>query len=259
MSEETTIPYPEWTRKGYRDASEGDGLVMSRPFRARGTVQPQQAPTLTCTGGCGTGVVVKDDREPSMLIRENTRKGYKEATEGDGIKLHQQAGMSRGIVQEGKVSALLAQNEGCGFGVVVKDDRDPGDEVEEDVSNQLPEMEDGDVLAMLTPGRDKKRQNGRRFKDDGTAFTITCQDIHGIAQQDSGKLRIRYLTPRECWRLMGQPDYAFDAAKAIGTSDNQLYKQAGNSIVVDCLMAIFDGMYVKRTWDGSQRTLGEWM
>ena len=257
MSDETTIPYPEWTRKGYRDASEGDGLVMSRPFRARGTVQPQQAPTLTCTGGCGTGVVVKDDREPSMLIRENTRKGYKEATEGDGIKLHQQAGMSRGIVQEGKVSALLAQNEGCGFGVVVKDDRDPGDEPEEDTSNQLPEMEDGDVLAMLTPGRDKKRQNGRRFKDDGTAFTITCQDIHGIAQQDSGKLRIRYLTPRECWRLMVFPDWACDYAVEAGTSKTQLYKQAGNSIVVPVLQAIFEAMYQTNSWRSKRKTLDD--
>lgn len=77
--------------------------------------------------------------------------------------------------------------------------------------------------------------------------------------QEQSRLRIRHLTPRECWRLMGQPDWAFDAAKAIGTSDTQLYKQAGNSIVVDCLMAIFDGMYVGMTWDRTQRTLGDGM
>ena len=123
----------------------------------------------------------------------------------------------------------------------------------------MPEIRDGDVVAMLTPGRETKRQNGRRYKDDGTSFTITCQDVHGVVQQESGKLRIRYLTPRECWRLMGQPDWAYDKAVEIGTSENQLYKQAGNSIVVDCLMAIFDAMYVKKTWDGSQTTLGDWM
>ena len=128
-----------------------------------------------------------------------------------------------------------------------------------DRTELLPEIGEGEAVSMLTPGRAVKRQNGPRFKTDGTSFALTCQDIHGVAMMDHQKLRIRYLTPRECWRLMGQPDYAFDAAKAIGTSDNQLYKQAGNSIVVDCLMAIFDGMYVKRTWDGSQRTLGEWM
>lgn len=52
-------------------------------------------------------------------------------------------------------------------------------------------------------------------------------------------MRIRKLTPRECWRLMGFSDEDFDKAKAAGISDTQLYKQAGNSIVVDVLMAIF--------------------
>lgn len=43
---------------------------------------------------------------------------------------------------------------------------------------------------------------------------------------------IRRLTPRECWRLQGFPDWAFDRAKAAGVSDTQLYKQAGNSVTV---------------------------
>lgn len=56
-------------------------------------------------------------------------------------------------------------------------------------------------------------------------------------------MRIRKLTPRECWRLMGFNDADFDKAKADGISDTQLYKQAGNSIVVDVLMAIFRSLY----------------
>ena len=51
--------------------------------------------------------------------------------------------------------------------------------------------------------------------------------------------RIRKLTPKECWRLIGFSDADFDSAKASGVSNSQLYKQAGNSIVVDVLMAIF--------------------
>ena len=43
---------------------------------------------------------------------------------------------------------------------------------------------------------------------------------------------IRCFTPRECWRLQGFPDWAFDRAKAAGVSDSQLYKQAGNSVTV---------------------------
>jgi len=56
-------------------------------------------------------------------------------------------------------------------------------------------------------------------------------------------VRIRKLTPRECFRLMGFSDTDFDACKAAGLSDSQLYKQAGNSIVVNVLMAIFGELY----------------
>lgn len=52
------------------------------------------------------------------------------------------------------------------------------------------------------------------------------------------KYRIRKLTPRECWRLMGFCDKDFDAAAAVN-SNTQLYAQAGNSIVVDVLEEIF--------------------
>lgn len=55
------------------------------------------------------------------------------------------------------------------------------------------------------------------------------------------EVRIRKLTPRECWRLMGFTDEDFDKAKEVN-SDSQLYKQAGNSIVVEVLEAIFREM-----------------
>ena len=51
-------------------------------------------------------------------------------------------------------------------------------------------------------------------------------------------LRIRKLTPRECWRLQGFPDWAFDRAKKAGLSDSQLYKQAGNAVTVPVIQAI---------------------
>ena len=54
-------------------------------------------------------------------------------------------------------------------------------------------------------------------------------------------VRIRKLTPRECYRLMGFSDEDFDKAKEVN-SDSQLYKQAGNSIVVNVLMEIFKEM-----------------
>ena len=54
-------------------------------------------------------------------------------------------------------------------------------------------------------------------------------------------IRIRKLTPRECWRLMGFDDEDFNKARAVN-SDTQLYKQAGNSIVVNVLEAIMGNM-----------------
>ena len=49
--------------------------------------------------------------------------------------------------------------------------------------------------------------------------------------------RIRKLTPRECWRLQGFPDWAFDKAQKVN-SNSQLYKQAGNSVTVSVIAAI---------------------
>ena len=53
--------------------------------------------------------------------------------------------------------------------------------------------------------------------------------------------RLRKLTPRECWRLMGFTDEQFDKAAEV-CSNTQLYKQAGNSIVVNVLEAIIDNL-----------------
>ena len=58
------------------------------------------------------------------------------------------------------------------------------------------------------------------------------------------RYRIRKLTCREVWRLMGFSDEDFEKAQAVN-SNSQLYKQAGNSIVKDVLMAIFRQMNIK--------------
>lgn len=191
------------------------------------------------------------------------------------------------------------------------------------------------AIPVLTPDRLEKRQNGRRFKEDGEPmFTLTSQDRHGIVvagklpgnhdqnsrvystdglaptlstmqvgeqepkiiqkargfnkggqhsiaptlssnsyqennlvkivdfynkitKNEVGTLtssgggstvragsfgitdgyRIRKLTPRECWRLQGFPDWTFDKAQEVN-SNSQLYKQAGNSVTVNVIAAI---------------------
>lgn len=61
-------------------------------------------------------------------------------------------------------------------------------------------------------------------------------------------LRIRYLTPRECLRLMGFDDPSIDRLVAAVPSKTNQYKLAGNSIVVDCLEHIFKAIYIDGTF-----------
>lgn len=93
---------------------------------------------------------------------------------------------------------------------------------------------DGDGIDLSYPQSATRR--GR--VGHGVAKTIPTSD----SQETLDGFRIRKLTPRECWRLMGFDDADFDKAQAAGISNTQLYKQAGNSIVADCLEAIFSGI-----------------
>ena len=90
------------------------------------------------------------------------------------------------------------------------------------------------AIPVLTPNREKKRQNGRRFKDNNDSmFTLTAQDQHGVVLIKNKKYQVRRLTPLECFRLQGFPDWAYKRAREIGMSDTQLYKQAGNAVTVN--------------------------
>lgn len=122
---------------------------------------------------------------------------------------------------------------------------------ESNTSNALTTVQKDNMIAIPVsdPDRIKKQQNGRRFKTNGEPeFTLTGQDRHGVLTNEGSPkdaiqdLRIRKLTPLECWRLQGFPDWAFNLAREAGLSDSQLYKQAGNSVTVPVIKAIADGM-----------------
>lgn len=84
------------------------------------------------------------------------------------------------------------------------------------------------------------------LRDDNITNTVTTvQKDNVIIENKNKNYKIRKLTPRECFRLMGFSDEDFDKAKATGCSDSQLYKQAGNSIVVDVLYYIFKNLFKK--------------
>ena len=76
----------------------------------------------------------------------------------------------------------------------------------------------------------------RIVSQNGIAPTV--KENHGTVTATMQNLRIRKLTPKECWRLMGFNDGDFEKAEKVN-SNTQLYKQAGNSIVVDVLEELF--------------------
>lgn len=88
-----------------------------------------------------------------------------------------------------------------------------------------------------------KTRRGRVQESGNVCPTLMAsnQDLFKLEADKMAKFRIRKLTPRECWRLMGFSDKDFDAAAAVN-SNTQLYAQAGNSIVVNVLEEIFKNM-----------------
>ncbi|HGA1322624.1 TPA: DNA cytosine methyltransferase [Streptococcus suis] len=88
----------------------------------------------------------------------------------------------------------------------------------------------GDSVNLSHPNSATRR--GRVGKQ--VANTLLTGEEQGVVTPN---FRIRKLTPRECWRLQGFPDWAFDRAQAVN-SNSQLYKQAGNSVTVNVIEAI---------------------
>jgi DNA (cytosine-5)-methyltransferase 1 len=142
-----------------------------------------------------------------LKIKSATQKGFELATENDSINFS----VPNSKTRRGRFGKEVAQtlDTACNQGI---------------------------CIPVLTPDRAEKRQNGRRFKDDGEEmFTITTQDRHGIFDG----FKIRRLTERECFRLMDFPD-----TFTWPVSASQAYKQAGNSIVVKMLELIISRLNI---------------
>lgn len=95
-----------------------------------------------------------------------------------------------------------------------------------------------EVLGNVNPSG--KGMNGNVFSDKGLAPTLTTNK--GEGNKILSNLRIRKLTPKECFRLMGFDDSAYEAASQV-VSNSQMYKQTGNSIVVDVIHYILVELY----------------
>jgi DNA (cytosine-5)-methyltransferase 1 len=98
-------------------------------------------------------------------------------------------------------------------------------------------------------------QCGRVYSDDGISPTLNTMQGGGREPKITDSYCIRKLTPRECWRLMGVKDEQFN--KLHGISNSQLYKLAGNSIVVDVLMGIFKNLFLENDSTGQLNLFAE--
>ena len=189
-----------------------------------------------------------------VLVKTNNQRGYDIAEVGDTINFENLASTTR----RGRVGKGVAQtiNTMTSQGVVEEAlyKCECGHIGTSDECEACGGMFDGEWVApnecdMLghidINGHDYIK---RVYSADGIAPTVPTGAGGNHEPKTMVGYRIRKLTPRECWRLMGQTDEAFEKAASV-VSNSQLYKQAGNSIVVDVLEYIFDAMITREEDD----------
>lgn len=116
------------------------------------------------------------------------------------------------------------------------------------------EVQEGGVFDAAYPESTTRR--GRVQEGGRIAPTLcTSNELNVFEGMENKDYRIRKLTPRECFRLMGVSEENIDKIQAAGISNSQQYKMAGNSIVVDCLYHIFKKMFIEKENDNEQLTL----
>lgn len=170
------------------------------------------SPTLTTMEG--------GNRQPFVLVREGTKKGYVEAQIGDSINIS----YPRNITKRGRV----------------------GKEVSQTILTS-PNMA---TLEAVTEKKMFNPYNNQQIKDIAPTQTTSCGNTTStatvlISEDGTQYMRIRKLTPLEVWRLMGYGDEDFYKAQLAGISDTQLYRQAGNSIVVNVLEFILEELFAE--------------
>ena len=165
----------------------------------------------------------KTDGEPMFTLTAQDRHGVIVGNEIKKFGTIQPNFNQSGVVYETDgISPTIRAYQGGGL--------EPKIRVKEATSQGYAEAEIGDSVNLSHPN--SKTRRGRVGKQ--IANTLLTGESQGVAEPD---FRIRKLTPRECWRLQGFPDWAFDKAQEVN-SNSQLYKQAGNSVTVNVISAI---------------------
>ena len=154
-------------------------------------------------------------------------------------------GMNGEVYQADGLAPTLTTNKGEGQKIAIKSNTIKQFEVLQPNFNQCGVIYETDGIAPTIRAyqggglEPKIIQRGHGYNKGGEhdiAPTLTRNSYHENNHLSFG-YRIRKLTPRECWRLQGFPDWAFDKAQEVN-SNSQLYKQAGNSVTVNVIAAI---------------------
>lgn len=197
------------------------------------------------------GSIFTLDKQPFVLVNEGTKKGSSEAREGDSINISYPNNMKkRGRVGKGVSQTILTSPN---MAVVENANKPICLNANKKVSIQDRIYDEEGISATVTASEFRPKvaerkmfnlYNDKEIKDIAPTQTTNCGSSTSsaavlISENGSNYLKIRKLTPLECWRLMGFDDEDFYKAKNVGISDTQLYRQAGNSIVVNVLEEIF--------------------
>ena len=188
---------------------------------------------------------VNDSNNTFIAIKNATKKGYLEATDGDGINLSNRMEHQRGNVQKDKIQTLTTSG-GNDRGVCVgtyqyaksdkfingKDRLQLGKEVSDTLQTTQKEG------VVMIGNYSKSNHNASRIVNKNYSAPTVMENHGTITAIQSNDLRIRKLTPRECGRLMNVKDE--DITKMLkNQSVSSAYHCFGDSICTNCLMAIF--------------------
>lgn len=168
----------------------------------------------------GTRDIVHDPKGIAGTLTATDYKGPKQVAIPNEIKPNfNQSGV---VYETDGISPTIRTMQGGGL--------EPKIRVREATKQGYAEASVGDSVNLAHPN--SKTRRGRVGKQ--IANTLLTGESQGVVEPN---FRIRKLTPRECWRLQGFPDWAFDKAQEVN-SNSQLYKQAGNSVTVNVIKEI---------------------
>lgn len=218
-------------------------LKQRLPGREGNRVYDSNGLAITLTSSAGgfggrTGLYI-------LPIKSKTKIGYQFAHSGDSIN----TAYANNNTRRGRVGEGIAHTETTTATLAIYlIDMNPSPQLTElarcitarqdsGISNRKGEHSAVLVIVKEITPDEIKELNGIKAEEsntDKTAGVIILSD-----EEDNQYIAyIRKLTPKECWRLQGFTDEQFNKVKAIGMSDSQLYKMAGNAVTVPAVFAI---------------------